>query len=351
MGIQNALILSSTSVAMSETSSSFEIENYAKGSFTAKITGSNPSNVTFDTGTMEVQTITVLAKASCTAGDYIRFYDSSGTAWAFSLNKSGADPEPTGAIWVSIAASKKVHVDISSATTAAQVMALVETAVDGLTGLSAVITTDDSAADGSMTFTQIVPGPTTDPTPKNADDSGAGTITGVQTTAGVATEVDPSANTVTIPSHGLLNGVKITELTTTTTLPAGLSTSTVYYAIVVDANTIKFATSQANALAGTAVDITGYGVSGGVHTLSIATALAGSIKLQVDVEPASGTANWVDISDDEILNGNASQTYSGEGSIRWVIPEILFRAVRAVVTATSGTVLVEVRAYLKAIRS
>lgn len=57
------------------------------------------------------------------------------------------------------------------------------------------------------------------------------------------------------------------RFTTTTTLPAGLSLNTDYYLIRQTATTAKVATSYANALAGTAVDITDAGT--GTHTLTI----------------------------------------------------------------------------------
>jgi hypothetical protein len=56
------------------------------------------------------------------------------------------------------------------------------------------------------------------------------------------------------------------QLTTTTTLPAGLSLATDYYVIKVTDTTIKFATSYANAVAGSAVNITDAGT--GTHTIN-----------------------------------------------------------------------------------
>lgn len=135
----------------------------------------------FNSLDFEVQTLTFPAKASATAGDYIVFYDGNGVAWAASLNKSGSDPEPTGAAWTAIPAGKKAHVDISGVATAAQVAAAVEAAIDALTGFTSVITSDDSAANGTMTLTNLVAGQVTNPIPHNADDSGAGSITGVET--------------------------------------------------------------------------------------------------------------------------------------------------------------------------
>src|SRR3990167_4087080 len=104
MGIQNALILEETSIAMSETSSEFEMEKYSMGSVTAKITGDNPSNVTFDTGTMDVKTVTWTAvsqesvktltfptKAGAANGDYIVVYDAAGVSYGVALVKPVAE--------------------------------------------------------------------------------------------------------------------------------------------------------------------------------------------------------------------------------------------------------------------
>lgn len=56
------------------------------------------------------------------------------------------------------------------------------------------------------------------------------------------------------------------QLTTTTTLPTGLALATDYYVIKVTDTTCKLATSYANAVAGTAIDILTAGV--GTHTIN-----------------------------------------------------------------------------------
>lgn len=76
---------------------------------------------------------------------------------------------------------------------------------------------------------------------------------------------------LSITAHGFKTGLK-GQVTTTLTIPLGLSLLTDYYVIVVDADNIKLATSLANATAGTAVDLTGVGT--GVLTFT-PTALAG----------------------------------------------------------------------------
>lgn len=421
---------------------------------------------TFDTGTFEVQTLTFPAAneintftlpsvAGATGGDYGTVTQHNGNSWAFALNKSGSDPVPTGAIYTAIAAGKKTNVDISGATTAAQVAALVKTALEALTGWSAAFTITDPA-DGTLVFThvlrgsaanggvhnandsgagsitvaqtrstamesgdyivwyqlgadlvetpyalycdltgtdtaptgaiytaiasahkgpvnlssattsttvatafeaaadlltgmvvtttpstntivltEVVPGPATNPVPKNANDSGAGSITGVQTTPGVATEVDPTNNTVTIPSHGLPTGLK-GRLTSTGTLPAGLSTGVDYFIIVVDANTVKFADSLAHAEAGTAVDITGYGATTSVNTFT-PTAIAGATivfqrsNVVVDGAASTDSDDWDDIDDATDITTDASVWYTKIG------PEFRFFRIGMAITAGSMT--------------
>lgn len=75
-------------------------------------------------------------------------------------------------------------------------------------------------------------------------------------------------DTTDICTHTNINLFPYTrvQLTTTTTLPAGLSLATDYYIIKVTDLTCKFATSYANAVAGTAINITSTGT--GTHTIN-----------------------------------------------------------------------------------
>lgn len=82
-------------------------------------------------------------------------------------------------------------------------------------------------------------------------------------TADAGTDVCTYTSTANFPSN-FITGTKI-RFTTTTTLPAGLATATDYYIIRVSDSTFKVATSFANALAGTAIDITDAGT--GTHTI------------------------------------------------------------------------------------
>lgn len=66
-----------------------------------------------------------------------------------------------------------------------------------------------------------------------------------------AADIDAGTEVFTENSHGLQTGDGPFQFTTSNTLPSGLALATDYYIIRVDANTLKLATSRANALAGT----------------------------------------------------------------------------------------------------
>lgn len=83
-------------------------------------------------------------------------------------------------------------------------------------------------------------------------------------TADDTTDICTYTSTANFPSN-ILVGTRV-RLTTTTTLPAGLSLATDYYVIKVTDSTFKLATSYANAIAGTAINITSTGT--GTHTIS-----------------------------------------------------------------------------------
>lgn len=75
-----------------------------------------------------------------------------------------------------------------------------------------------------------------------------------------------TSDVCTATAHGLQTGDGPIQVSTTGTLPGGLAASTNYWVIKIDANTFYLATSLANALAGTQIDITSTGT--GTHTLS-----------------------------------------------------------------------------------
>jgi hypothetical protein len=203
---------------------------------------------TFTGGTAEISTITFPAFAGATQGDYVTFETEAGVKYAFWLDLDAAGTAPTGALYV--AATNKIEVDIVTGDTAAQVAAKAVAAI----GTIALVTILDNE-DGTVTFTQTNGGACTDPAPKNADDSGAGSITVSVGTAGSDGGINLSTNAITSTSHGFVTGDPVI-FTAGTAAPSPLVSGTTYYVILVDANTLKLATTQALALAGTAVDLT-----------------------------------------------------------------------------------------------
>lgn len=83
-------------------------------------------------------------------------------------------------------------------------------------------------------------------------------------TADAGTDLCTWTSSANIPSN-LLTGTRV-RLTTTTTLPGGLATATDYYFIRMSDTTFELATSYANAVAGTQIDITTAGT--GTHTVT-----------------------------------------------------------------------------------
>ena len=95
-------------------------------------------------------------------------------------------------------------------------------------------------------------------------------IGGTRNDAGIAFTATAATDQLAATAHGFGTGSGPLIVTNSGgALPAGLSATTRYWAILVDANTIKLATSRPNAMAGIAVDITGAGT--GTHSIARAS--------------------------------------------------------------------------------
>lgn len=102
-------------------------------------------------------------------------------------------------------------------------------------------------------------------------------------------DVTVSTDTIAAPSHGLHTGLEV-RLTSTGTLPTGLSTGTDYFVITVDADSFQLASSLTNAIAGTEITISGAS-GGGTHTLA---AEANAVTLQI--QESNDNSTWFDVS-------------------------------------------------------
>ena len=284
-------------------------------------------------------TMTFTQAASGPVADVVpKDFDDSGAGNITAANTTpGVSPDsaPSGAVWATIDAAKKSACDISGETTAADVAAAAELALDALAGFTALIATDDTAADGTMTLTHASRGVVTDPVPKNEDDSGAGSITTAETTPGIDSKFDSTADTISITAHGFSTGA-VFQLTTDGTLPTGLALATDYYAIVVDANTLKLASSFNNALAGTAVDFTDDGTAAQTATLT-----PEALSLSLAVEGSLDGVNWsvADAALTTAVTDNTSKLFN--------VTDAQYPKSRINVTWTSGVAKVEILHFAK----
>lgn len=220
-------------------------------------------------GTSEVNTFTFVDKATCVDGDFAVITDTAGAKWAFAIDTSGSAPEPTSAIWSAIPAGNKVNVDISGATTDANVATAVRAGLAGLSGIGTTLTVASSSG-ATIPVTHVLRAVVA--TAQVYKEDGTATPASVsvaKTTTGIATAIDPgaSAECLTIPSHGFATGKSIALSIASGSLPTGWSATT-YYIIALDANRIAFATSLANAEAGTKVAISDYGTATQVITVT-----------------------------------------------------------------------------------
>lgn len=106
-------------------------------------------------------------------------------------------------------------------------------------------------------------------------------------------DVTTGTDVVAESAHGFTTGEGPVRLTSSGTLPAGLAVDTNYWIITVDINNIAFATSRANALADTRVDITA-AAGGGTHTIETADKLV--VPAGVSAVRVSGSCHWASAS-------------------------------------------------------
>lgn len=141
-----------------------------------------------------------------------------------------------------------------------------------------------------------------------------------------------STNNFTATAHGQVVG-SLGQLTTSSALPGGLSTSTNYFIIVIDVNTIAFATTLANAIAGTPVTITSGGT--GTQTFTPTTSAGNVLKLQC----GNDGKKWADISGDTVTIATTS------GVTVWDLQKPGYRYVNILYTPSAGQVAVAVTIY------
>lgn len=230
---------------------------------------------------------------------------------AIALTRDGtnATVAPTGAVWTAIPAGRKVLVDVSALPAAADIAAAVEAALNALTGFTALITTDDTAADGTMILTHVDRGPVAVPGSLTANDSGPGSITNVATNTGVVSAIDVTANSFTKTSHGLFTGQEVKFTVSAGAIPSPLVIGTSYYVIKISDNVFKVATTRANAVAGSPIDITDQGTDG--STLTATTqANAGTLTIEhcIDADVPTISSTWYTLASTNLVTATSPVT-------------------------------------------
>lgn len=118
------------------------------------------------------------------------------------------------------------------------------------------------------------------------------------------TDVNTTTDVITVSSNLSLYTGQAVTLSSSGTLPGGLSAGT-YYIIRVSATTVKLASSRANAVAGTAIDLTSTGSGTHTITLTLTSRTAGDVL---------GEENHTLAKDEMPVHNHTGTTPSGEGA-------------------------------------
>jgi hypothetical protein len=108
----------------------------------------------------------------------------------------------------------------------------------------------------------------------------------------------------TMAGHGYTTGNGPVQATTSTTLPAGLALTTNYWIINLSSSTFSLASSLANALAGTAVDVTDTGT--GTHTIKQLPVFNHPLFVRTIVMTSAGTGGAT-----EVTEGSGGNSLTG----------------------------------------
>lgn len=142
-------------------------------------------------------------------------------------------------------------------------------------------------------------------------------------TADITLEDDPTHPSQFMKEdHGFITGTKV-QATTAGTLAVPLVAATDYYVIRVDADYFSLASSLANALAGTHIEITDVGVT---STTLTAVALSASYTFQ---KSNDGTT-WTDVA--------AASAITVDGSAFLEVANVSYRYFKVLKTLTAGVV-------------
>jgi microcystin-dependent protein len=166
--------------------------------------------------------------------------------------------------------------------------------------LFAAISTSHGTGDGSTTFNV--------PDYRYQIPRGRG---GVANQAVLPAAVNITTEEITVTGHSYRRTGFRVRVSSSGTIIGGLAISTDYYVIIVNANTIKLATTRANALAGTAINLTSQGT--GTHTISQSE--GPDFSLRTAVNGGNSGDNVGSLEEDAFRSH--THTYSSDSSSNW----------------------------------
>lgn len=169
---------------------------------------------------------------------YIQIFDHiAGTYYTWlNIDASGNDPAPGGT---------GIVVGVASTDTIATLTSRIISAWSGSTPFSVTASTANSL---------VIQNPYVGPNTASATSNGSNMTIG-NPIAGVQ-NIDTGTNICTVTAHGYSTGTPVKLQLLSGIMPTGLTAGTLYYIIKVNANSLKFASSLANAMGGIAVAIT-----------------------------------------------------------------------------------------------
>lgn len=137
-------------------------------------------------------------------------------------------------------------------------------------------------------------------------------------------DVDVSGNLITLPAHQLITGSAVTYDAAGGTSIGGLTSGTVYYAIKIDSNSIRLATTFKRASSNTPIDITADGsgeheftvVGAGVGAIMVADFSIGDVEtIQANVEllAVNGSIECIKVANGGFGYGSATVQIIGDG--------------------------------------
>ena len=222
------------------------------------------------------------------------------------------------------AAATAINISSAIVNTASMAAIIKSTTTGGQTVVYSTSTTSGTSANYSITFVG-----------QGLSTNNSGFFGGTNSAWAINTP------TITVPSHGFTTAlpVRITTGSAVSLLPIAFNTN--YYPIIIDANNFKLATSQANALAGTAVTLTSSSTlaSAPTFTLTPQTIAGGSsYKWQV----SNDGNNWTDLTTPSSYTIGTNFVYPSTSTV-YDFGDLDYKYLRAnVVAPTAGGLGLEI---------